>query len=144
MATATATRPANQPRTANRPAGLIGAGLLAGLVAALAMTALMALARWLLGLPTPAELIGDVFIPSLNLDQFFSLIGRFGGGNGIKRVGIGSVLLGQLVAGAVAGGIYGWLGGRRGRNFDGMWCLRILACGRSESRIDRSTPISQG
>jgi DMSO/TMAO reductase YedYZ molybdopterin-dependent catalytic subunit len=117
MTTATATRPTTQRRPANHRIALIGAGLLAGLVAALTMTALMAITRWLLGLPTPAEMIGDVYIPSLSLDQFFTLIGRFNGGNGIKRVGIGSVLIGQLVAGIIAGGVYGCLGERRGRIF---------------------------
>src|SRR5690349_10538370 len=101
MTTATATRPTTQRRAANRRVALIGAGLLAGLVAALAMTALMAIARWVLGLPTPAEMIGDVSIPNLSLGQFFTLIDRFDGGNGIKRVGIGSVLIGQLVAGTI-------------------------------------------
>jgi DMSO/TMAO reductase YedYZ molybdopterin-dependent catalytic subunit len=118
MTTAIAARLVGTRRLATARFARVGAGTLAGLVAALAMTALMALARWWIGLPTPAELIGDVFIPSLNLDQFFSLIGRFGGGNGIKRAGIGSVLLGQLVAGTIAGGVYGALGGgRRGRIF---------------------------
>ena len=105
MATKTTTQA--QPRTAARWIALVGAGGLSGLVAALAMTALMALARWLVGLPTPAELIGDVFIPSLTLDEFFDLIGRFDGGNGIKRVGIGSVLIGQIVAGTLVGLLYG-------------------------------------
>ena len=88
---------------------VIAAGALAGLFAALSMTALMALARAILGLPTPAEMIGDVFIPNLDLGTFFQLIGRFGGGNGIKRVGIGSVLIGQVVVGTLVGVIYGLL-----------------------------------
>lgn len=95
----------------------IGAGALAGLVAALALTALLALARLVLGLPTPAEMLGDVVIPSLNLDQFFALLGRFGGGNGIKQIGIGSVLAGQIVVGVLAGAIYGAIGGS-GRGAD--------------------------
>ena len=85
------------------------AGALAGLFAALSMTALMAVARVTLGLPSPAEMIGDVFIPNLDLDTFFQLIGRFGGGNGIKRAGIGSVLIGQVVVGTLVGVIYGLL-----------------------------------
>ncbi len=89
-------------------------GALAGLFAALAMTLLMGAMRLFLGIPTPAEMLGDVFIPLLNLDQFFALIGRFGGGSGIKQVGIGSVLLGQVVAGTVVGAIYGTLAARDG------------------------------
>lgn len=90
-------------------ARVIAMGALAGLFAALSMTTLMAVARITLGLPSPAEMIGDVFIPSLDLDTFFQLINRFNGGNGIKRVGIGSVLIGQVVAGTVVGSIYGLL-----------------------------------
>ena len=89
-------------------------GVLAGLFAALAMTLLMGATRLFLGIPTPAEMLGDVFIPTLNLDQFFMLINRFNGGNGIKQVGIGSVLLGQIVAGLVVGAIYGALVARDG------------------------------
>lgn len=96
------------------PLGALVPGALAGLFAALAMTLLMGVTRLFLGIPTPAEMLGDVFIPTLNLDQFFALIGRFNGGNGIKQVGIGSVLLGQLVAGLVIGGIYGVLAARDG------------------------------
>ena len=92
----------------------VALGALAGLFAALAMTLLMGLLRLFLGIPTPAEMIGDVFIPTLNLDQFFALIERFGGGSAIKQVGIGSVLLGQIVAGTVVGAIYGALAARDG------------------------------
>jgi DMSO/TMAO reductase YedYZ molybdopterin-dependent catalytic subunit len=88
---------------------VIAAGALAGLFAALSMTALMAVARVTLGLPSPAEMIGDVFIPNLDLDTFFQLINRFDGGNGIKRVGIGSVLIGQVVVGTLVGVVYGLL-----------------------------------
>jgi len=120
-------RPAIRAETKPHAAGrwqAIGAGALAGLIAALAMTALMALTRLLLGVPSPAEMLGDVVIPGLSLDQFFQLIGRFDGGNGIKKAGISSVLAGQLVAGLLAGVVYGALSvpgrsgnGRRGRIF---------------------------
>src|SRR3954452_5664770 len=105
-------RPAIRLEAKSSSAGrwkVIGAGALAGLIAALAMTALMALTRLLLGVPSPSEMLGDVAIPSLSLDQFFQLIGRFDGGNGIKKVGISSVLIGQLVAGLLAGVVYGAL-----------------------------------
>ena len=70
------------------------------------MTLVMGLARVLVGLPTPAELIGDVFIPSLNLDQFFKLLIQYGGGSELKKHGIGSVLAGQIVAGTLLGLVY--------------------------------------
>jgi DMSO/TMAO reductase YedYZ molybdopterin-dependent catalytic subunit len=70
------------------------------------MTLMMALLRELLGIPSVAELIGDRVIPLLTLKQFFQLIDRFNGGSGIKKVGISSVLVGQVVVGALAGAGY--------------------------------------
>lgn len=87
----------------------VAGGALAGLLAALAMTAFISLTRLLFGIPAPAEMIGDVFIPSLDLDTFFRLIGRFGGGSGIKQAGIGGVVAAQLVFGLLVGAIYGAL-----------------------------------
>ena len=86
-------------------------GALAGLLAALAMTAFISLTRLWFGIPAPAEMIGDVFIPSLDLDTFFQLIGRFGGGSGIKQAGIGGVVAAQIIFGLLVGAIYGALAG---------------------------------
>src|SRR6478672_2472907 len=89
--------PIGQTRVERRVwARVLGAGLLAGLAAALAMTFVMTLLRDVLGIPSVAELIGDRVIPLLTLKQFFQLIDRFNGGSGIKKVGISSVLVGQV------------------------------------------------
>lgn len=93
-------------RRLGRWPSVLGGGFLAGIGAAFAMLLVMSLLRRLFGVPSVAELIGDRFIPTLSLDQFFKLIDRFGGGNGIKRVGISSVLVGQLVVGTLAGVVY--------------------------------------
>ena len=85
---------------------MLAGGLLAGLGAAFAMTLVMALLRELLGIPSVAELLGDRVIPLLTLKQFFSLIDRFNGGSGIKKVGISSVLVGQIVVTTLAGAGY--------------------------------------
>jgi len=88
------------------------AGFLAGLTAGLLMTVTMLLLAWLFGVATPLVIFGDrlsVFIPA---DTFLSLMGRIGGYNNMKQLGVGSVLAGQLLVGGLGGIIYG-LGMRR-------------------------------
>lgn len=92
----------------------IGVGLLAGFIAGLLMTVAMLLFAWLLGVATPLVIFGDrisVFIPA---DNLLALMGRAGGYNNLKQLGIGSVLAGQLLVGGLGGIAYG-LVIRRGR-----------------------------
>jgi DMSO/TMAO reductase YedYZ molybdopterin-dependent catalytic subunit len=92
----------------------IGAGLLAGAGAGLVMTVVMLLLADLFGIATPLAIFGDrlsVFIPA---DQFLSLMGRVGGYNHMKQLGVGSVILGQIVVGALGGMFYGVVARKRG------------------------------
>src|SRR2546423_5503676 len=85
----------------------IGAGFLAGLTAGLLMTVTMLLLAWLFGVATPLVIFGDrlsVFIPA---DTFLSLMGRVGGYNHMKQLGVGSLILGQVLVGALGGMVYG-------------------------------------
>ena len=94
----------------------IGAGFLAGFIAGLLMTVTMLLLAWLFGVATPLAIFGDrlsVFIPA---DTFLSLMGRVGGYNNMKQLGVGSVVAGQLLVGALGGIIYGLVMRRRGRS----------------------------
>src|SRR5947207_7590161 len=94
----------------------IAAGFLAGLIAALLMTVTMLLLAWLFGVATPLVIFGDrlsVFIPA---DTFLSLMGRVGGYNNMKQLGVGSVIAGQLLVGGLGGIIYGLGMRRHGRN----------------------------
>ncbi|MEY2550246.1 MAG: hypothetical protein QOG12_390 [Verrucomicrobiota bacterium] len=94
----------------------VGAGFLAGLIAGLLMTVTMLLLAWLFGVATPLTLFGDrvsVFIPA---DTFLSLMGRVGGYNNMKQLGVGSVMAGQLVVGGLGGIIYGLVMRHAGRN----------------------------
>jgi DMSO/TMAO reductase YedYZ molybdopterin-dependent catalytic subunit len=84
-------------------------GLLAGIVATLAMILLMAVARTWLGISPPPEALPDRFAPTLDIGTFFSLFNRFGGYNGLKRFGILSGLGGLFAVGAVFGMIYALL-----------------------------------
>lgn len=82
------------------------AGLLAGFVAAIVMTAAMLLLA-ALGVATPLVIIGDrlsIFIPP---GPFLSLMGKVGGYNHLKQLGVGSTIAGQLVVGAIGGAILG-------------------------------------
>ena len=91
-------------------------GAFAGFVAGLAMTVTMLLLAWLFGVATPLVIFGDrisVFIPA---DAFLSLMGRVGGYNNMKQLGVGSVIGGQLLVGALGGMCYGLVIRRRDRN----------------------------
>jgi DMSO/TMAO reductase YedYZ molybdopterin-dependent catalytic subunit len=85
----------------------IAAGLLAGLIAAIAMTVVMLLLACF-GVATPLVIIGDrlsVFIPP---GPFLSIMGKVGGYNHLKQLGVGSTIAGQLVVGAIGGAIFGF------------------------------------
>src|SRR5947207_15893015 len=106
----------------------IAAGFLAGLIAALLMTVTMLLLAWLFGVATPLVIFGDrlsVFIPA---DTFLSLMGRVGGYNNMKQLGVGSVIGGQLFVGALGGIIYGLVmrGGDRNRTTVSMAVFTLL------------------
>src|SRR6266568_7951786 len=82
------------------------AGLLAGLVAAIAMTVMM-LVLASFGVAPPLLIIGDrlsVFIPP---GPFLSIMGKVGGYNHLKQLGFGSTIAGQLLVGAIAGAVFG-------------------------------------
>jgi DMSO/TMAO reductase YedYZ molybdopterin-dependent catalytic subunit len=82
-------------------------GLLAGLVGGLAMTLVMLVLRLALGISPPLEMIPDRLAPTLTIDEFFELIGRFGGYNELKQFGVTSVLTGQLAVSGLLGLAYG-------------------------------------
>ena len=93
-----------------------GAGLLAGLTAGLLMTSTMLFLAWLFGIATPLVIFGDrlsVFIPA---DTFLGLMGRVGGYNNMKQLGVASVIGGQFVVGALGGIFYGVAMRRRDRS----------------------------
>src|SRR5882724_2276162 len=100
----------------------IAAGLLAGLVAAIAMTAMMLLLGCF-GVATPLVIIGDrlsVFIPP---GPFLSLMGKVGGYNHLKQLGVGSTIAGQLIVGAIGGAILGLLAQRNPARASAMWTM---------------------
>lgn len=82
------------------------AGLLAGAIAAIMMTLAMAASRYWLGIMPPVEAVPDRVARMLDIDSFFSLFGKYGGYNGLKKFGILSGLRGVFVVGLVVGLVY--------------------------------------
>src|SRR5207245_8006166 len=85
---------------------VLSAGLLAGLVAAFAMTLTMLLLACV-SIATPLVIIGDRLSVFISPGPFLSLMGKVGGYNHLKQLGVGSTIAGQLFVGAIAGTIFG-------------------------------------
>src|SRR5712691_12695567 len=101
---------------------VIAAGLLAGFIAAIAMTVMMLLLAYF-GVATPLVIIGDrlsVFIPPC---PFLSLMGKVGGYNHLKQLGVGSTIAGQLVVSAIGGVIFGLFARRNPARVSAMWTI---------------------
>ena len=104
---------------------VIAAGLLAGFIAAIAMTVMMLLLAYF-GVATPLVIIGDrlsVFIPP---GPFLSLMGKLGGYNHLKQLGVGSTIAGQLLVGAIGGAIFGLLIRRNPAGSWPIWTMSIF------------------
>src|SRR4029453_9527645 len=82
----------------------VSAGLLAGFVAAVMMTTAMLLLATL-GVATPLVIIGDPLSLFIRPGPFLSFMGRAGGYNHLKQLGVGSTIAGQLLVGAIGGAI---------------------------------------
>ena len=91
----------------------LSASLLAGLVAGMAMTAVMLLLA-VFGVATPLAIIGDRLSVFISPGPFLNLMGRVGGYNHLKQLGVGSTIAGQLLVAALGGGIFGLAARRAG------------------------------
>jgi DMSO/TMAO reductase YedYZ molybdopterin-dependent catalytic subunit len=91
----------------------ITAGILAGFFAGIVMTVVM-LVLALFGVATPLSILGDRISVFFKPEPFLALMGRVGGYNHLKQLGVGSTIAGQLVVGALGGAIYGMIRGPRG------------------------------
>jgi len=101
------------------------AGLLAGFVAAVMMTTAMLLLATL-GVATPLFIIGDrlsVFIPP---GPFLLLMGKVGGYNHLKQLGVGSTIAGQLLVGAIGGAIFALFVRRTPGRIATIWTMLIF------------------
>src|SRR5713226_7546382 len=84
------------------------AGLLAGLIAGIAMTVVM-LVLACFGVATPLAIIGDRLSVFIKPGTFLALMGRVGGYNHLKQLGVGSTMAGQLVVSALGGAVFSLL-----------------------------------
>ena len=88
-------------------------GALSGLVAALVMTLVQALLRLGLGVPSPAELIGDRLGERVPVKPFLNLIGLIGSYGRLKALSVFGVLAATLLLGAIVGALYARVTERR-------------------------------
>ena len=104
----------------------IFAGLVAGLLAGIGMTTAMLLLA-ALRVATPLVVIGDrlsVFIPP---GPFLSVMGKVGGYNHLKQLGVGSTIAGQLFVAAIGGAVFGLLARRNPARLSAIWTMSIFA-----------------
>src|SRR5262249_59624122 len=95
--------------TASPPRPLIKSmfwGLVAGILAGLAMLLTMALLRLLFGWPTPTELIFDRLFPHLTVEFFIGSLVKAGGYTPLKLQGVYGALFGQLAVPGIRGVLY--------------------------------------
>jgi len=103
----------------------VSAGLLAGLIAGIAMTVVM-LVLACFGVATPLAIIGDRLSVFIKPGPFLSIMGRVGGYNHLKQLGVGSTMAGQLFVGALAGAIFGLLMRRNPQRRVTAWTMSIF------------------
>ena len=87
-------------------------------------TAMLLLAA--LRVATPLVVIGDrlsVFIPP---GPFLSVMGKLGGYNHLKQLGVGSTIAGQLFVAAIGGAVFGLLARRNPARLSAIWTMSIL------------------
>ena len=101
------------------------AGLLAGLVAGIAMTVVM-LVLACFGVATPLAIIGDRLSVFIKPGPFLSIMGRVGGYNHLKQLGVGSTMAGQLFVSALGGAIFGLLMRRNPQRRVTTWTMSIF------------------
>src|SRR5438128_9875746 len=101
------------------------AGLLAGLIAGIAMTVVM-LVLACFGVATPLAIMGDRLSVFIKPGPFLSIMGRVGGYNHLKQLGVGSTMAGQLFVGALAGAIFGLLMRRNPQRRVTDWTMSIF------------------
>jgi DMSO/TMAO reductase YedYZ molybdopterin-dependent catalytic subunit len=103
----------------------IFAGFLAGLFGAIVMTTAMLLLATF-GVATPLVIIGDrlsVFIPP---GPFLSLMGKVGGYNHLKQLGVGSTIAGQIIVGALGGVVLGLFARREPARTSTLWTIAMF------------------
>src|SRR5437764_12409396 len=100
-------------------------GLAAGLLGWIIMTTAMLLLA-ALRVATPLVIIGDRLSGFIPPGPFLSLMGKVGGYNHLKQLGVGSTIAGQLVVAAIGGMVFGLVALRNPARVSAMWTLLIF------------------
>src|SRR2546423_2312082 len=100
-------------------------GFFAGVVAGIAMTFAMLLLAWTFDIATPLVILGDRLSVFISPKPFFWIMGRVGGYNHLKQLGVGSSILGQILVGALGGMVYGMVRHKR-EHFGYRWTFLIF------------------
>jgi DMSO/TMAO reductase YedYZ molybdopterin-dependent catalytic subunit len=100
-------------------------GLLAGLVAGMAMTVAMLILA-MFGVATPLAIIGDRLSVFIKPGPFLSIMGRVGGYNHLKQLGVGSTMAGQLFVSTLGGAIFGLLMRHNPQRRVTVWTISIF------------------
>src|SRR5437762_8609576 len=103
----------------------VALGLFAGLVAGIAMTFVMLLLAWVFQIATPLVILGDRLSVFISPKPFFWIMGRVGGYNHLKQLGVGSSILGQILVGALGGMVCGMVRHKR-EHFGYRWTFLIF------------------
>src|SRR5207253_558106 len=101
-------------------------GFLAGLVAGIAMSFAMLLLAWVFQIATPLVILGDRLSVFISPKPFFWIMGRVGGYNHLRQLGVGSSMLGQILVGAIGGMVYGIIRRKRQQHFGYRWTFLIF------------------
>ena len=101
------------------------AGLLAGLAGAIVMTTAMLLLA-VLRVATPLVIIGDRLSVLIPPGPFLSIMGKVGGYNHLKQLGVGSTIAGQLLVAAIGGAIFGLIARRNPARTPAAWTISIF------------------
>ena len=88
--------------------GVLLVGIIAGVLAGIAMLVTMGILRLAFGWPTPTELIFDRLFPFLTVEFFISSLVKAGGYTPLKLQGVYGALAGQVAVAAIGGVIYSW------------------------------------
>src|SRR5437016_1475453 len=100
-------------------------GFFAGVVAGIAITFAMLLLAWAFHIATPLVILGDRLSVFISPKPFFWIMGRVGGYNHLKQLGVGSSMLGQILVGAIGGMVYGIIRRKR-RDVGYRWTFLIF------------------
>ncbi len=79
------------------------------------------------GVATPLAIIGDRLSVFIKPGPFLSIMGRVGGYNHLKQLGVGSTMAGQLFVSALGGAIFGLLMRRNPQRGVTAWTMSIFA-----------------